>query len=138
MAGFDPITMNQANTAVLRDTSAIIGESLRRGTPVIVADHIAEYYYAGSDKEHWEIKTDFPLLIPPFSRFWVEWHAPSIVRSEQYGISDPKTTTFPFVGVLVDAGSPQEMMPIWGAHELPAYGNLTAGARWVMRLQPMG
>jgi hypothetical protein len=138
MAAFDPITMNDSNTLQLRRISAEIGEALRRDTPVVVGDNVAEWYYAGTDKEHWEIKEDFPVLVPPFERFWVEWCQPSVVRSEVYGIHNPEVSTFPFVGVLVDAVSPEAGVALWGYSQLRDYATLVAGARWVYRLQPIG
>jgi len=136
--GFDPITMDQSTTPVLRAISTRIGEALRRGVPVIVGDNIAEFYYAGTDKENWDVNHDFPGLVPPFPQFWIEWCRPSTVRSEVHGVSDPATTTFPFSGVLVDAVSPEEGVALWGREQLAAYRDLVAGARWLYRLQPIG
>jgi hypothetical protein len=52
---------------------------------LVVADNVAEYLYAETDQEYWEVGTDFPNLAPPWRRFFVEWRAPSRVLSEDYG-----------------------------------------------------
>lgn len=57
--------------------------------PVIVADNVAEFYYAGTDQEEWEIEKDFPNLAPPFEQFWIEAARPSRIISEEFGVLKP-------------------------------------------------
>jgi|GEM_PF-2537018 len=56
------------------------------GAPIIVADNVADYLYAGTDQENWHIKTDFPCLAPVFSSFFIEWKFPNTLVSELYGV----------------------------------------------------
>jgi hypothetical protein len=136
---FDPISMDDSNAVVMQGILSKVTGALLAGAPVIVGDPVSEYYYAQSDKEHWEIKTDFPLLIPPFKRFWVEWCQPSLIRSKVYGITKPESSSFTMTGTLVTVGTPSEMLAEWGV--FPAqrddYARLVADADWVWRFQPV-
>lgn len=51
----------------------------------IVADNVAEYYYAGTDQEYWRLATDFPNLAPPFERCFIECRAPKAIVSREFG-----------------------------------------------------
>lgn len=79
-------------------------KDLERAAP-IVADNIAEYLYAGTDKEHWDLRQDFPNVAPPFPLFWIEHRRPSLINSDEHGRID--TDLFPrAVGFLVRAEQP--------------------------------
>lgn len=55
-------------------------------SPRIRIDQVVEYFYAGTDKEMWERNRDFPFLIPPFDRVWLESSQPSRIVSEIHGV----------------------------------------------------
>jgi hypothetical protein len=48
-------------------------------------DNVAEYLYAQTDQEVWDVKRDFPCLAPPFPEFWMEFHRPSKIVSNETG-----------------------------------------------------
>ncbi len=56
-----------------------------RSAAVIVADNVAEYLYAGTDQEQWDVTRDFPNLAPPFPTFWIETRRPSRIVSRERG-----------------------------------------------------
>jgi hypothetical protein len=136
---FDPISMDDSNAVAMEAILSKITGALLAGAPVIVGDNCAEFYYAGTDKEHWEILTDFPLLIPPFPRFWVEWCQPSMIRSKVYGNNKPDDSSFTMAGALVTVGTPSEMFSEWGFFpgQTDDYARLVTGADWVWRFQPV-
>ena len=53
---------------------------------VFVTTNVTEYYYAGTDQEHWYLTRHFPNLAPVFDAFWIETKAPTHIRSEEVGI----------------------------------------------------
>lgn len=53
---------------------------------LVVADNVAEYFYAGNEQEEWDLKGDFPTLAPPFPLMVVEWRRPSKIVSREEGI----------------------------------------------------
>ena len=55
------------------------------GSAAFEVANVAEYYYAGSDRELWEVDKHFPNLAPPFERMWLETVAPSRIVSDQRG-----------------------------------------------------
>jgi hypothetical protein len=56
--------------------------------PVMEIDDVADYYYVGSSQEHWDLRRDFPGLVPPYPLFWVEHHLPQHMRSAECGSTD--------------------------------------------------
>ena len=61
-------------------------ERLRESRPVVVlADNIAEYFYAGTDQEEWDITSDFPSLAPPWESCFIEYKMPSKIVSSEHG-----------------------------------------------------
>src|SRR5215468_8900192 len=155
--GIDPISLDGTNARTIQNTLAEITGTLIAGVPVIVGDWVAEYYYNGTDKEYWEIKDDFPCMVPPFRKFWVEWTAPSQIRSSVYGINHPQTSTFTLSGVLVTVATTGERseeglhvtagtvhgnpssLGYWSLLEQQEeYRKLTEGADFLWRFQPVG
>jgi hypothetical protein len=131
----DPISLQLPREVPTRMVADHVRVALSNGLPVIVADTIAEYYYAGTTQEHWDIIRDFPLLIPPFPEFWIEWAAPSMVRSEVYGEIDAMSSSFPFSGVYVRVHEAPYVIPgLWSGDRTNGF---TAGARWAIQLQPL-
>lgn len=53
---------------------------------VVVADNVAEYYYADTLRDQWRYSDHFPNLAPPLPVMWIEARPPSRVSVE-----DPKT-----------------------------------------------
>lgn len=80
------------------------------GAERIVADNVCEYLYAGTNKEAWDFKRDFPNVAPPFPCFWVECCRPSRVVSTEgdhaWPIGSPRAW-----GILVEA---EEMARVGG------------------------
>lgn len=138
MESFDPIALDDTNTVILNGLARDIRAALVLGAPVIVGDAIAEYYYAGTDKEHWQLKTDFPCLVPPFMNFWIEWAGPSTVRSEVYGTVSADISAFPFCGALVTVRPAAAASTLWGLSNLDAFDGFRDGATWCWRFQPVG
>src|SRR4051794_10423091 len=55
--------------------------------PVVVADNVAEFFFAGTPQEDWEFGRDFPACTPRFSPLFVELARPSRVVSNVHGLS---------------------------------------------------
>src|SRR5579859_4296914 len=51
---------------------------------VIDASNVAQYYFEGTDKEHWSLG-DFPNIAPPFGSFWLDFDAPKYYVSSETG-----------------------------------------------------
>jgi hypothetical protein len=51
-------------------------------------DNVSEYFYAQTDQETWDVKTDFPCLAPPSPEFWMEYSRPSKIVSKERGVQD--------------------------------------------------
>jgi len=56
--------------------------------PVLMIDNVAEYFYVGTDQEHWDLKRDFPNLAPPFPQFWCEFKMVRKIHSKECGDVD--------------------------------------------------
>jgi hypothetical protein len=56
---------------------------------IFVIDNVADYFYMGTDQEHWDEQTDFPNVAPPFPVFWMEWKKPARIVSRVHGITKP-------------------------------------------------
>ena len=50
--------------------------------PVLLIDNVANYFYKGTDQEHWSLDKDFPNIAPPFPAFWLEWRLVQKIHSE--------------------------------------------------------
>ena len=50
--------------------------------PVLLIDNVSEYFYSGTNQEHWSLDKDFPNIAPPFESFWVEYKMAKVIRSE--------------------------------------------------------
>ena len=72
-----------------------------RDVPIIVADNVADYLYAGTDQEYWDVARDFPGLVPPFDRFYIEYRRPATVRSCDYGVVDARQAEWNALGAFV-------------------------------------
>jgi hypothetical protein len=57
--------------------------------PVLLADDAAERLFAGSPREYWDFRRDFPDCTPPFPRFVVEMARPSRIYSSTMGLNAP-------------------------------------------------
>jgi hypothetical protein len=134
----DPIAFNDENAFWMQGIIEDVSSALRAGVPVITGDNVSEFYYNGSDQEHWDIKTDFPCLVQPFPRFWVEWTQPSQVRSRVYGVQAAEMSAFPLMGHLVTVCRPIDAARHWHRSNKDAYVDLITGCAWVWRFQPIG
>ena len=67
---------------------AWLQEGLRRAV-VFRIDNVAEYFFAGTPKEEWDICEDFPCLAPPYPVFWMEYKMPKTIISETFGNEVP-------------------------------------------------
>jgi len=138
----DPIRLDRADPDIARMYMQRAMSGLHRNIPIIVADAISEYYYNGTDKEHWDLKEDFPLVIPPFGEFWIEWTRPSFIRSEVYGIIPAETTAFEMSGLHVVATQPQkaqiDLSHSWGEDNRQHFRDFCVGADFIWLLNPVG
>jgi hypothetical protein len=78
---------------------------LLRAVPIVVADNVCEYLYAGTDQEEWKIESDFPTLAPPFPSFWLEMRRPSKIISTEYGERSSRNMGYAW-GYFVEAIPP--------------------------------
>ena len=101
-----------------------------KNAPVFAIDNVAEYFYAGNDKEEWHPETEFPCLAPPFPVFWMEWRKPSCIRSTVSG--NLSTAGAPqYTGVLCSVETPAENLDDYtNMTELSAAENLQADLCW--------
>ena len=70
---------------------------LLKDAQVVVADNVAEYFHAHSPNKEWS-KDDFPTLMPPFPRLWIEWRPTRTNRYTSNGDSP-----YDQCGVFVEA-----------------------------------
>jgi len=136
----DPIRMNRAYPQSVASYFTLIHKALREGVPCIIGDNISEYYYYGSDQEHWDIKRDFPCLVPPFPSFWIEWTQPSAIRSRVHPDAIRELSTYPICGTLVVTYPPERVPNVWLQAEeanRASWSDFTAGARFVIMLTPV-
>jgi hypothetical protein len=66
------------------------GKADLRSAETFLVDNVAEYLYAQSTKEIWDVKSDFPCLAPPFPQFWMEYSRPSNINSATCGIQSSR------------------------------------------------
>ncbi len=70
-------------------------QNLRDQNPVVVvADNIAEYFFAGTDQEIWDLTEDFPSLAPPWPVAFIEFAAPSKLNSCETGVQTIDRASF--------------------------------------------
>jgi hypothetical protein len=138
----DPIRYERADSTLTRIYMERIMDGLHRNIPMIVADAISEYYYNGTDREHWDLKQDFPLVIPPFPEFWIEWTRPTQIRSSVYGIVPASTTAFEISGLHVVCTDPSkstvDLSVSWGEDNRHLFRDFCKDARFVWLLNPCG
>lgn len=90
--------------------------------PVILADNVSEYYYAGTDQEFWGPK-DFPNVAPPYESFWIEHRMPKLIHSKARGDTDmTEVTPRGRVGLLFLATTPEKVT---------VKGGWPDGVKWV-------
>lgn len=77
--------------------------------PIIVADNVCEYLYAGTDQEEWHPKADFPTLAPPFPLFWLEMRRPSRIVSCETGEMSARTLPYAW-GYFCQAIEPRDVI----------------------------
>ncbi len=55
--------------------------------PIVIADAVSEFFFAGTAQENWEFGKDFPCCEPPVSPVFVELARPSRNISATYGLN---------------------------------------------------
>lgn len=60
---------------------AVFASDTRTAT-VVVADNVSRYYHEVSDKDEWEVSTDFPNIAPPLDVMWMEARASHVINSK--------------------------------------------------------
>jgi hypothetical protein len=117
-----PLQKYVPNEDDLTDFWADYVKRLRAAEPVVVvADNVAEYFWAGTDQEEWELTKDFPSLAPPWPKTFIEFHAPSRIVSREEGIHSVNTFQFGHRAVLIDSGTGDLPEP---------FPPMPDGARW--------
>lgn len=96
--------MRMIEELMLRGADRMESAEIRRvtaGSQVFCIDNVAEYLYAQTSQEVWDVKTDFPCLAPPFSTLWMEYSRPSKVVSCVHG--ERSSGALPYrVGFLIE------------------------------------
>lgn len=60
-------------------------DPFREMPTVVVIDNVADYFYRGTDQEHWDARDDFPNIAPPWQHAFYEYVAPPFSISEDFG-----------------------------------------------------
>lgn len=85
-----------------------------RETTVVVADNVAEFFYAETPKEIWRIE-DFPCCAPPRDVLFIEMKRPSRIFSE--GIIKSPLGIPELTGLLITYKTRNEIISSWDAEE---------------------
>jgi hypothetical protein len=111
---FDRIVAGELETPAWRglgDEADIARKSLTRAV-VVRADNVADYFYAGTDKDDWVIEDDIPLCAPVFPLMWFEFAKPKVINSEKSGVERHNTNRFDRIGIsIVGLPKPEEGWP---------------------------
>jgi hypothetical protein len=51
-------------------------KALLRPATVVVGDPVSDYYFQGTDQEHWTLEADFPNIAPPLAAAFYDFRAP--------------------------------------------------------------
>jgi hypothetical protein len=94
--------------------------------PVILAQNVADYYYAGNDQEMWSLTNHFPNLAPPFDAFWIEHGIPKYIRSTKGDVANTWCVGGR-VGFLFMVADPSTVKLADGA--------LPEGTRWIYMIE---
>jgi hypothetical protein len=92
--------------------------------PVILMDNVADYYYTGSDQEHWDLQDDFPNVAPPFDQFWIEHRMPRMIHSREKGDTD--------VTALIQHGRVGTLVTALDPANVTADNPLPREAKWIL------
>jgi len=151
---FDPISFDPTlvgtkdfggNAEVLRNQFELIQGMLQTGTPVIVADNVADWYFTEAQRHGVgsSLDTTTLTLVPPFTDFWIEWALGAAARAlagppPEVLAADRAHFYLPsFTGGLVmaeDLENPRDLLPIETGTD--AYYEFVEGARWVLTIYP--
>src|SRR5215831_925201 len=66
----------------------MIGFVMDPAVEIVVADELADYYFAGTGKEIWNYESDFVDLAPPHPVMWIEHRLPTVVISDVHGVKE--------------------------------------------------
>lgn len=86
--------------------------SLVPSATAIIVDNVADFFWAGTDQEIWDLEEDFPCVAPPLPFFWAEYRMPKSGVSSATGAFDLTSTGIDAVGALI-AGAPGESGEGW-------------------------
>lgn len=89
--------------------------------PVVLIDNVSDYYYTGTDQEHWDLREHFPNLAPVYPQWWCEHKLPKTIHSKEEGDTDVGSLVRGRVGFLMTAVEPKDAR----VEDLPE------GARWI-------
>ena len=97
-----PNRLNTPEQNAWREMAEIIHNALGNVVPFEITN-VAEYHYAGTDREEFSPFHDFPRPRPPFDSMWMEWKMPKESSSE--GRKVPLYQQPTTVGVLVQSSA---------------------------------
>jgi hypothetical protein len=100
----------QAIAAGIPGFNAAMLEQVRRSV-VIIGDNVSNYYYEGNEQEDWALEEDFPNVAPPFDLFFLDFKAPSFIKSSVTG-HHPWRKGMPIAWGLLCQGQEQGRPPI--------------------------
>ncbi len=78
---FSPLYTRNPAANITGKEVAQIWKGNMRDAQVFEITPTAEYFYAGTDQEEWDVFHDFPSLLPPYDNLWMEYTPPPTVRS---------------------------------------------------------
>ena len=78
---FSPLYTRNPAMKVTAKQVADAWKGYGRESKVFEITPTAEYFYAGTDQEEWDVFEDFPSLLPPYNNLWMEYTPPLTIRS---------------------------------------------------------
>lgn len=79
---FSPLYTRNPEANITGVEVARIWKDKMRDAQVFEITSTAEYFYAGTDQEEWDVFHDFPCLLPPYDNLWLEYTPPQVIRSK--------------------------------------------------------
>jgi hypothetical protein len=89
-----PFWLDQSRSHLWNKHAERIMKTIHEGAdiPILLIDNVAEYYFSGTDQEHWDLKDHFPNLAPPYPIFWTEHKLPKTIHSREFGTTSMTTS----------------------------------------------
>lgn len=123
----------QWDLAIKDQVNAVLTWLREKRPIVLVADNIAQYFYAGTDQERWDMTKDFPCLAPPWQICWVEFKMPSEMVSCETGTTRIDRSTMGTNRALLVHSMKAEEYRQW-AEKVAAFNQ----GHWTSRLKADG